>query len=335
MAEQDTKEFCVGSRLPLLAGSEFVKILRPIPITDMPLCTEEKQCPLCAEVYESSDEVPCMLPCAHVFGRGCIENWVSEARANKYTCPMCRRLLFATFTHDIDQRRQRLVRSAIADARKRGIRSDVELYEVLRLRGSKLTPRDPQVAALDDGQDVCVTKELIALDTFVFEMPAQLRDSAQWIAQLGGQYYGLLNISGFWKQDWVTIFPRKFLRYHLQTALTLREDLKIWRCVIQEFLDRDLAQERLDPDLDQRMIDDKMIQEVLARQLPPIVLDGNGIINPELIDRNMVQFVLDRDLLQDYIGRGPPQQDAKLFVLAKDIVEKFMLRRDCLGDVRA
>lgn len=256
---------------------------------------------------------------------------MSETKAKKYSCPVCRRTLFATFTHNTEQRRQMLIRSAIDDARKKGVRSDVELYEVLRVRGSKMTLRNPQVAALDESQGNRLTNELIHLDTFIFEMPALFREGAQWIVQLGEHYYGLLDIAGFWKQSWVTIFPRRRLRYHLERALSLGEDLKPWRYVIQEFLDRDLAQEKCDPDLVRKMIDVDMIQEVLGRQLHPVVLDENGLINPKLIDRNMVQFVLDRDLLQNYIGQRTFQEDRKPFVLIKDIIRKFMLREDCLS----
>ncbi len=129
--------YYMKSRLPLLTGSEFVKILRPIPMTQLSHHTEDRQCPLCTDAYESSDKVPCGLACGHVFHQGCIENWVSEKKAKKYICPMCRRTLFAAFTHNTEQRRQMLIRSAINGARQQGVRSDIELYEVLRLRGSK------------------------------------------------------------------------------------------------------------------------------------------------------------------------------------------------------
>ncbi len=191
---------------------------------------------------------------------------------------------------------------------------------------------NPQNAALGEAQDQRLTNELIYPDSFIFEMPAQFRDGAQWIVQLGGRYYGLSNISGFWKEDWVTIFPRRLLRYHLQRALRQGEDLKPWWYVIQGFLDRDLAQEKCDPDLVRNMIDDDMVQEVLGRRLSPIVLDGNGLINLQSIDQNMVQFVLDRDLLQSHIAQRTFQEDRKHFVLTRDLIRKFMLREDCLSD---
>lgn len=325
-------KYYMNSRLPLLTGSEFVKILRPIPMTQLSHHTEDRQCPLCTDTYESSDEVSCGLACGHFFHQGCIENWVSEKKAKKYTYDMCRRTLFAAFTHNTEQRRQVLIRSAINDARQQGVRSDIELYEVLRLRGSKMSPPNPQNAALGEAQDQRLTNELIYLDSFIFEMPAQFRDGAQWIVQLGGRYYGLSNISGFWKEDWVTIFPRRLLRYHLQRALGQGEDLKPWWYVIQEFLDPDLAQEKCDPDLVRNMIDDDMVQELLGRRLSPIVLDGNGLINPQSIDQNMVQFVLDRDLLQSHIAQRTFQEDRKHFVLTRDLIRKFMLRGDCLSD---
>ena len=52
----------MNSRLPLLTGSEFVKILRPIPMAQLSLHTEDRQCPLCTDAYESSDEFPCLRP---------------------------------------------------------------------------------------------------------------------------------------------------------------------------------------------------------------------------------------------------------------------------------
>lgn len=244
---------------------------------------------------------------------------VRKEDTKKSCCPMRRRTLFATFNHNTEQRRQVLIRSAIDDAHKLRIRLDIELYEVLRVRGSRMTTRNAQIAALDETQGQRLTDELIYLDTFIFEMLAQFRDRAQWILQLGGKYYGLLNISGFWKQDWVTIFPRRLLRYHLRGALRLGEDLKPWRYILQEFLDRDLAQRKCDSDLVRKMIDDDIIQEVLGRQLRPVVLEENGLINLQLVDQNMVQFVLDRNLLQNYIVQRTFQDHRKPFVLTKDL----------------
>lgn len=72
------------------------------------------------------------------------------------------------------------------------------------------------------------------------------------------------------------------------------------------------------------MIDDNMIQQILGRQLSPIVLDGDGLISPLLIDQKPVQFVLDWDL-QSHIAQRTFQEDRRPFVLTRDPVRKFML----------
>ncbi len=229
---------------------------------------------------------------------------------------MCRRILFASDTDDFEQRRDRLLNHALKGALNRGVRSDVELYDVLRLRDTRLSPHDPQVTVLSEDQEQQMFYKLCSSHAFVFRMPAEHRDGKEWIVQLVDQYYGLQNITGEWKDMQVTIFPRRMARGFLQQALDEGEDLKLRRNVIQELVDPDVVE---DP------IDDEMIQEILNRQLPHV--------NPDLVDKNLVQFVLDRNILQTWIGRGIFDGDTHRVDWAIDKAERFSMKLDGLREI--
>ena len=334
-----------GNRLHLLAGTEYFDRLERLPNDDiLHQLTDDRECPLCRHPYETGGQNPVILDCGHICCE-CIEEWLPEVKSKKDSCPVCRQPLFATLTDDMYRRRLRLVYHAVDEASVRGVRSDVELYEALRLRGSTLEPRNPPAAPLSEEQEREMFYDLLHNHTFVFRIPEEKkdyffqspeekRDSPEFIVRYSGQYYGLLNITGLWNNDHVTKFPKRLARFSLQKALNVGEDLKRWRYVVQEFLDRDVARELDDPDLDptERPIDEDMIREVLDRHLPSRLPEQNFHLNPDLVDRNLVQFALDRDLLQDYIGRKISRGIADM-EWAKGLAERFSMRLDGLEDL--
>ena len=218
-------------RFSLLTGSELVAqlpVIRSVEILRQ--WTGESECPLCKEDYKvgegvSHGDLPALLECGHCFCHKCIEAWLSEFGSNH--CPMCRQILIASYTDDFEQRQDRLLNHAFNGALAQGLRSDVELYDVLRLRDTRLSLHDPQVAVLNEDQERQMFYKLCYSRTFVFQMPEEHRDGAEWIVQLAGQYYGLRNITGEWTHIQLTIFPRRIARGFLQRALDEGQDLKL------------------------------------------------------------------------------------------------------------
>ena len=80
-------------------------------------------------------------------------------------------------------------------------------------------------------------------------------------------------------------------------------------------------------------IDNEMIQKILNRQLHLSALEHIPHINPDLVDKNLVQFVLDRDILQTWIGRGIFDGDADRVDWATDKAERFSIRLDGLREI--
>ncbi|KAF3050534.1 hypothetical protein E8E11_009796 [Didymella keratinophila] len=61
-----------------------------------------RTCDICAKDYSATnvqpsedEEIAIMLPCGHVFGEFCIDQWLETCKThkNKITCPMCRKQL--------------------------------------------------------------------------------------------------------------------------------------------------------------------------------------------------------------------------------------------------
>ncbi|KAF2116197.1 hypothetical protein BDV96DRAFT_45220 [Lophiotrema nucula] len=72
-------------------------------------------CPICLLPFSTRD-LPIRLntPCQHVFGRTCLEQWISSDRPNANTCPLCREVLF-----DL---REAVVRKQQVDNGERGLK---------------------------------------------------------------------------------------------------------------------------------------------------------------------------------------------------------------------
>ncbi|KAF2259766.1 hypothetical protein CC78DRAFT_585626 [Lojkania enalia] len=60
-----------------------------------------QQCAICLNSYGSS-HAPVRLssPCQHVFGHGCLKQWISSHQDNSNTCPICRHVLFESYERE-------------------------------------------------------------------------------------------------------------------------------------------------------------------------------------------------------------------------------------------
>ena len=76
-------------------GSQFVLSLPTIPSNGLPERFHDQECTVCLMTYLEHITDTVQLPCRHVFHRVCLTAWLSENEANKNTCPICRRALFA------------------------------------------------------------------------------------------------------------------------------------------------------------------------------------------------------------------------------------------------
>ena len=64
------------------------------PVRADALDPTERSCSICLQPFGS--EVPCQLPCGHVFGEVCIGSWIQLDNS----CPLCRKLVFSFGNHD-------------------------------------------------------------------------------------------------------------------------------------------------------------------------------------------------------------------------------------------
>ncbi|MCJ1428285.1 hypothetical protein MMC29_006194 [Sticta canariensis] len=75
------------------------------PVDTPDLEPEDHRCAICAENFTTDDHPPVRLPCGHVFGKDCIQEWLRpyspffpynghEMKVGANTCPMCRREFF-------------------------------------------------------------------------------------------------------------------------------------------------------------------------------------------------------------------------------------------------
>ncbi|OAL55366.1 hypothetical protein IQ07DRAFT_595078 [Pyrenochaeta sp. DS3sAY3a] len=66
---------------------------------------EDDGCPVCHEEYNNTDHTPVTFSgrqnCRHIFGRPCIEAWLSMAHVN--SCPMCRRKLYPLIYDQVEE----------------------------------------------------------------------------------------------------------------------------------------------------------------------------------------------------------------------------------------
>ena len=250
-------------QLPNIRGSLYVAELPPIPLTLLPDNLEDRKCALCITAYGASKEDPIVqLPCRHLYDKGCINEWLSEEKAGKNTCPTCRTVLFE-HVDDLPVQRQeadedlshegisnpeetnlqRLER-AVDEALQymfnqyclHGIRKDFELYDELRLRGAPLPERN----LLRNGLELSVDEEL-ALFTQLRErkdlvLRRDMEDGTEWIARVGTNSYSLRDISGTWSHDDNGKFTEFARRDLLREAFNSGADLNLYGSLIYDLL---------------------------------------------------------------------------------------------------
>lgn len=66
-------------------------LCRPVPLDKLPV--DAKNCLVCLQALgkvsdDGEVEYPVQLPCKHVFGHKCVENWVTDRK--RQSCPVCR-----------------------------------------------------------------------------------------------------------------------------------------------------------------------------------------------------------------------------------------------------
>ncbi|KAF1925403.1 uncharacterized protein M421DRAFT_94687 [Didymella exigua CBS 183.55] len=88
----------IGRQIKELKASLVKYLLGQLPEVTSPTCD------ICAKDYSATSvqpseekEIAVMLPCGHVFGEFCIDQWFDTCKThkNKITCPMCRKQLVA------------------------------------------------------------------------------------------------------------------------------------------------------------------------------------------------------------------------------------------------
>ena len=81
----------------------FLRNLPILLVAEVP--SEDRTCQICQETYLHGDqfEQPVKLPCGHIFGKECINRWLSPDEIEpKSSCPMCRVSFFEVCTSESD-----------------------------------------------------------------------------------------------------------------------------------------------------------------------------------------------------------------------------------------
>ena len=75
-------------------AQKFIDLLPVIPLRIIPV--SDRECNICLTPFHTGDEpeAAARLPCAHIFGLGCIARWLNEGVDFRQQCPMCRSVLF-------------------------------------------------------------------------------------------------------------------------------------------------------------------------------------------------------------------------------------------------
>ncbi len=262
--EVDTvTESHIASGLQTIARSLYVALLPTVPLDTLPEVFEDRRCALCITTYDPKNEDPVQLPCTHTYDRDCINEWLSEEKAGKNTCPTCRRLLFEHDANllfrrplnDEDQadlpywdpdgtELQRLERELeerldfVFEAFTRDcVRDDFELYDELRCQGADL----PQRNILRNGLELSVHEELMLFAELRRRNEAVLRSDVDghptWIVSYGIESFSLRNISGTWSHDDNAMFCEEASRNLLREALNSGADLNRYGGLIYDLLD--------------------------------------------------------------------------------------------------
>jgi hypothetical protein len=127
----------------------------------------EETCPICQENFISDGHGPVLLECKHLFGRGCLVQWLQDNNS----CPMCRRTLYASeneeeneyYGGDIDA-----LEAAIVEALTWRVGYVADMGEYILLNGAFAYER------LSESQREILIEEL--MDQFIEELPQALPD---------------------------------------------------------------------------------------------------------------------------------------------------------------
>lgn len=252
------------TELQTISGSQYVALLPTVPLDSLPAAAEDRRCALCLTTYHRDNEEPVMLPCSHNYDRECINEWLSEEKEGKSTCPTCRRFLFrhdqsllvrrpqddeddanlAAFLESDETELDRLERELeerlvfVYDVFSTGgIRNDSELYDELRRDDADLPPRD----ILTNGLELSVQEEL-ALFAQLRErgelvLRMEFADRTEWLVRHGNESFNLRNISETWTHDDNALFCEEAGRNLLRQAFHDGADLNRYAGLIYDLLD--------------------------------------------------------------------------------------------------
>lgn len=252
------------TELQTISGSLYVALLPTVPLDSLAAAAEDRRCALCLTTYNPDNEEPVILPCAHNYDRDCINEWLSEEKAGKTTCPTCRKFLFehdqsllvrrpqddeddanlAAFLETGETELDRFERELeerlafVYDVFSAGcVRNDFELYDELRRDDADLPPRNIVL----DGLELSVQEEL-ALFAQLRErgelvLRMELEDRTEWLARLGDESFSLRNISGTWMHDDNALFCEEAGRNLLREAFHAGADLNRYAGLVYDLLD--------------------------------------------------------------------------------------------------
>ncbi len=252
------------AKLQTISGSVYVALLPTVSIDSLPAAAEDRRCALCLTIYKSDNEEPVMLPCSHIYDRECINEWLSEKKTAKNTCPICRTSLFeqdeslsvrllqdneddANFAASLVygetelDRFEREFEEDLAVAfdvyTAGGVREDFELYDELRFEGASLPQRNmlQNVLELSIQEELILFAELYKREELILRMVHN--DRTNWLARHGDESFSLRNISGTLAHDDNALVCQVAARNLLREAFRSGADLNRYENIIDGFLD--------------------------------------------------------------------------------------------------
>ena len=157
-------------------NSSFVAGLPTISPSQLAENEYDRQCPLCKSVCsaDGASEGPVVLPCQHVFDREGLNEWLSEEKAAKNTCPYCRSVLFEaqgqenTEADPSDWPRDDDASAAwLSDfIHLNLVRTDLEMYLQLYRKGFFAVAPNPRAGELTHQEELALFKVLVQRSTF-------------------------------------------------------------------------------------------------------------------------------------------------------------------------
>lgn len=103
--QDDNGSECVNCHLQIFEEwtlSAWIKSLTIVPMAAVYSGEVEPECGICKMQYrlhpandsEAKPEQPIMLPCKHILGEGCLQEWLSPHGGAGNSCPLCRTKFF-------------------------------------------------------------------------------------------------------------------------------------------------------------------------------------------------------------------------------------------------